>query len=176
MPENVISLRPARGSAGKPRLVRSCSQRMRRRAIEIVLKFAVKLAAGKQPTLLSPSGDEISTLSRLVDHQARQFRISSRTVWRWYNRFLERGYAGLADQPRRDKGFRKIFRNRDTVLFVLGKHFAGCDAAVIQREIIQAWPHLSRDGSRPPSYATVRLLLKSMALPAARGNAAKVWP
>lgn len=174
----------AQGAAGKrPRRAGSRKQRARLRAIRPLLRFRARKAAGQEPAVLLPSGDEITSWNQLIFYRARQVRVSVSTLYEWLRRFERSGFAGLAESPRADKGtFRKFENCPVGVSFVFDKGTGGQNAASITRALSRIWPNISGDGSPPPTYPTVRSLLKSLGLahprrtPSKRSEKVHPWP
>ncbi len=153
--------------AGKgPHLVRILPPGARFGLVLVIARFSSRVALGQQVVFLTPTGGEISTITELVRHRACLAHISERTVWRWYRRFLQAGYAGLLDRPRSDKGVSRAFNRRDdAVAFVLTSALDGHTVSWIRRQLAQLWPRLYGTNSRIPSFETTRELVRRM-LPA----------
>lgn len=150
-----VRSRPGRGRFG--------TAAARLRVIEPILKFQAAQLLGKQPLVLPLSGGEpITKVEPLVEERAWQFGLSARTVWRWLAAFRERGLAGLQDAPRSDFGTLRAFRGRGLALAVaFGLFSEGQTARAIHGALVELWPSLY-PGSKPPSYPSVRQLLRSL--------------
>lgn len=145
------------------RIVGPSTARGRFRVILPMLHFKAREATGQGSWLLLPQGVEVLTLTALVMHLSRQFRVSPGTIWKWYARFLESGFHGLADRPRRDRFILKAFRDcPGAAALVASKHSLAWSPARIHRELCRIWPAL-RTKARCPSYGTVVNSIASMA-------------
>ncbi len=165
MMENELPVaEPIRTAKGKGlRLVRKLSRPLRLRLVLRIARYTVQVALGHTPTFLTSTGQEISTFTEWVRHQARLARVSERTAWRWYRRFLESGYTGLIDRPRKDKSVSRAFDGRDAATaFVLVNFLDGHTAVRIHRQLAQLWPRLYGTASRCPCLDTVNELAHMM--------------
>jgi hypothetical protein len=133
------------------------------------LRFRLAEALGREPLFLTDSG-ELSTWDSLIEYRAKQLGVSARTLYRWLEKFETSGLAGLADQPRSDRGTFASLRGRGAAIaFITIQRFEGRDPFSIHRELAGIWTDFYSDGSRPPSYGTVRNFCKSLRS-AERGN------
>jgi len=161
------------GSNGRLRVVGPSTARGRFRVILPMLHFKAREATGQGSWWLLPQGVEVSTLTALVMHLSRQFRVSHKTIWRWYARFLESSFHGLADRPRRDRFILKAFKDCPAAAaLVASKHSLAWSPARIHRELCRIWPAL-RAKTRCPSYGTVVNFIASMAPASPRKKANK---
>ncbi len=155
-------IRETKGKGG-PRLVRKLSRRLRLRLVSRIARFAVQAALGRRPTFLTSTGQEICTFTVWVRYNARLARVAERTAWRWYRRFLQAGYSGLIDRPRKDKNVSRAFDGRDAATaFVLVSFLDGHTAVWIHRQLAQLWPRLYGTASRCPCLDTVNELIHLM--------------
>jgi hypothetical protein len=152
------------GRAGKsPRPIRILSPGERFGLVLVIARFSARVALGQQIVFLTSTSREISTVTELVRHQASLAHISERSVWRWYQRFLQEGYAGLIDRPHGAKGVSRAFRNRDdATAFVLTSFLDGHTVSWIHRQLTQLWPRLYGTASVCPCFDTVRELVRTM--------------
>ena len=167
MPENANSpQRPRSGSGKGLRLVGPSTARGRLPLVAMIARFSAGVALGQHLIFLTSTRREISEVTELVRHLARLAHVSERTVWRWYARFLESGYSGLIDRPRRDLGISLAFRNRDdAVAFVLSSFLDGHNVSWIHGRLALLWARLYGTASRCPCRHTVSELIRIM-LPA----------
>jgi len=153
-------------SAKRLRVVGPSTARGRFRVILPVLRFRARKAVGEDPRVLLPSGEEVTSFDALIRHRARQAHVSSRTIFRWLDRFQNGGYAALMEKPRRDRGISRIFSKRPAVVaFVVTRYLDGWNIVSIHGALRQAWMRLCRDSSPFPCLDTVREFL-SAAIPA----------
>ena len=166
MAENANSPQQS-GRAGKgSRLVRILSPGARFGIVLVIARFSARVALGQRIVFLTSTSREISTITELVRHQASLAHISERSVWRWYQRFLQEGYAGLIDRPHGAKGVSRAFRNRDDATsFVLTSFIDGHTISWIYRQLTQLWPRLYGTASVCPCFDTVRELVHTMIPP-----------
>jgi putative transposase len=91
---------------------------------------------------------------------ARTHQISLRTVQRWIKHYRERGLTGLADPARADKGTsRKLPQTAIHLIEGLALQTPPRSAASIHRQITTI---ATEQGWKPPSYARVRQIIKSL--------------
>jgi leucine-zipper of insertion element IS481 len=167
----------AKPSNGRLRIVRPCTARGRFAVILPMFHFKAREATGQGSWLLLPQGVEVLTLTALVEHLSRQFRVSKKTIWRWYGRFLESGHHGLIDKPRRDRFVFRAFKARPAAIaLVASKDAQGCSVTRIHTELKQLWPRICRGSSRCPSRGTVANLIAMMAPASSRKKANKRTP
>ncbi len=148
------------------RIVGPSTARGRFSVILPLLRFRSRQAVGENPRVFTPSGAEIVAFTQLARYRARQFHVSERQVFRWLKRFEQGGYAGLADQPRSDRGVSRFFLSRPLVVaFVVTRYLEGWNVVSIHEALRMAWTRL-RCGSSPLIHVdTLRQFLKS-AIPA----------
>ena len=77
-------------------------------AISPMIEFRKK-SNGYKPVVKLGDGREIRNLDSLAVYIAAQHKISRATLWTWYSRFKEKGFLGLADDVRSDKGLSRFF-------------------------------------------------------------------
>lgn len=116
----------------------------------------VDFAAGKYRGSNQP---ELRSLNTLVDWLSAQRGISKPTLWRWYSRFKDHGYAALADQVRCDKGSSRFF-SENPVLgeFVQKKYLAERLSFSAVHDALSR--ECGKRGLDVPDYKTVRIYLK----------------
>ncbi|HLZ92957.1 MAG TPA: hypothetical protein VKQ28_14685 [Candidatus Acidoferrum sp.] len=140
---------------------------VRYRAISPLLDFR-KNTNGHRPKIRVGDGRVISNLNELAAYLAAQQNppISSRTLFRWLDRFDTHGYAALADRVRKDKGQWKFFgQHLAATAFVEGKYLReGLSFQMSWEALVREWPKLEKKGE-PPSYATVRNYLRGLPEP-----------
>ncbi len=145
------------------RIVGPSTARGRFRVILPILRFRARRALGQDPRVLLPSGEEVASFDRLVRYRARQAHVSSRTIFRWLDRFQSGGYAALKEQPRRDRAISRTFSKRPAVVaFIVTRYMEGWNVVTIHEALRQVWARLCRDSSPFPCLDTVRVFLKLM--------------
>src|SRR5579859_4091987 len=163
---NTKSTEQPKGAGNGPRLVRILSPEARFGIVLVVARFSARVALGQQIVFLTSTMREISTVTELVRHQASLARVSERSIWRWYRRFLQEGYRGLIDRSRGDKDVSRAFSKRDdAAAFVLTSFVDGHTVSWIHRQLTQLWPRLYGTASVCPCFDTVRLLVRTMVPP-----------
>jgi transposase len=114
---------------------------------------------GVRPMVRAPNGEIISTMDSLAAYVAAREGVSTKTIYRWYGRFLKRGYAGLARTPRSDRGVSRFFRAHPEAANVLRK------CARQKLSTTAAWKliceELVKGGIKAPIYNTVRRSLET---------------
>jgi putative transposase len=91
---------------------------------------------------------------------ARTHQLSIRTVQRWIKGYREQGLTGLADQARSDKGTsRSLPQTAIHLIEGLALQTPPRSAASIHRQITTI---AQEQGWKPPSYARVRQIIKSL--------------
>jgi hypothetical protein len=167
VPENAKSPQRLRSGTRKGlRLVGLTTARGRLPVVALIAKFSARVALGQDVILLTSAARQIAEITELVRHLARGAGVSERTVWRWYERFLQAGYPGLVDRPRGDQGISRAFLKRDAaVAFVLSSFLDGRTVSWIHEQLVPLWAKLYGTASRCPCFDTVRELLRKM-LPA----------
>ena len=115
-------------------------------------------------------GRLVRTMDELAKWIATQRGLSRATVWRWYERFQEKGAPGLLDPPRKDTGRSRFFgspgewTHPEVAQFALAKYGEGLSIAYITDAIAREWSHFGISG-HPPSYDTVSAFLRSVPAP-----------
>ena len=123
-------------------------------------RFRLRQVVSDSTIVLTPEGQELSRLCDLVGYLARVSGVSTRAIWRWYSIFTREGQQGLVRKHRSDRGSSRSLDSRGlAVLFILDKRADNWRASVIHCALATIWPRLYCDGSRAPSYATLRRFL-----------------
>jgi hypothetical protein len=135
----------------------------RLRVVLPLARYRTRQLLGESPLMLTSTGAELRTLTEVIRYVARVSHVGERSVQRWFARFLRNGVAGLKSKVRKDRGTSKAFDRRGLILaFIWDKEADGCSVRQIRTAIALLWPRLYSDGSRPPSYASLRRFLKQV--------------
>ena len=146
--------RPARAGKGEYALS------LKLRIAKALGRFRLRQVVGDSAVVLTGEGLELRRLSDLIAYLSRVSGVSTRAIWRWYSIFTREGQPGLIRKHRSDRGSSRSLDSRGlAVLFILDKRADNWRASVIHRALATIWPRLYRDGSRAPSYATLRRFL-----------------
>lgn len=123
---------------------------------------------GDRPTFKTRDGRNVSNLNELAEYVAAQQvpPISSRTLYRWLDRFDARGFAALADAPRKDRGVSRLFsEHANAAAFVQQKFLnEGLSARLAWESLCREWSNIERKGEAP-SYSTVRDYIAALPKP-----------
>jgi putative transposase len=120
------------------------------------LSEAQRAQALERFTIIRPALEKEITQAEV----ARTHHLSLRTVQRWIKNYRERGLTGLADPARVDKGTsRKLPQTAIHLIEGLALQTPSRSAASIHRQITTI---ASEQGWKPPSYARVRQIIKSL--------------
>jgi transposase InsO family protein len=136
-------------------------------AIEPLLDFR-RRTNGHRPNIRLADGRVVSTLNDLVEYIAAQQKppVSSRTVFRWLDRFDTHGYSSLADRPRKNNGQSRIFQEHPAAAALLQEKFLheGLSRQMSWEALVREWPKIEKKGE-PPSYGTARNFLNALPEP-----------
>jgi hypothetical protein len=152
-------MRPIRRAGKRPQRKLTPDERLH--AIMPTFVWNAQKALGKHPVAITSSGELIETLDAFLRLCASRMSTTSRSLYRWRDRFLSSGGAveALRDRPRSDKGVSRLFQGRTSAVAVIcGLHAQGRTPTEIYNTLAQIWPDLY-PGSRVPSYATVRAFI-----------------
>jgi transposase InsO family protein len=122
---------------------------------------------GHRPTLRLGSGKTVSTLAELAEYIAAQQNppVSSRTLFRWLDRFDQGGYAALAERPRKDKGQSRFFEDHPAAAALLRYKFLdpkeGLSCQMAWEAVCREWERIGEKGL-PPCYDTARNFLNAL--------------
>jgi putative transposase len=120
------------------------------------LSEAQRAQALERFTIIRPALEKEITQAEV----ARTHQISLRTVQRWIKHYREQGLTGLADPARADKGTsRKLPQTAIHLIEGLALQTPPRSAASIHRQITTI---ATEQGWKPPSYARVRQIIKSL--------------
>jgi len=120
------------------------------------LSEAQRAQALERFTIIRPALEKEITQAEV----ARTHQISLRTVQRWIKNYREQGLIGLADPARADKGTsRKLPQTAIHLIEGLALQTPPRSAASIHRQITTI---ATEQGWKPPSYARVRQIIKSL--------------
>jgi transposase InsO family protein len=141
--------------------------RARLDAIRPLLDFRQR-TNGHRPTIRLGDGRSVSNVNDLAEYIAAQQKppVSSRTLFRWLDKFDTHGYSGLADRPRKDRGRSRFFEEHAIASVFLQQKFLH---EGLSREM--AWEALCRDWRRigekglTPCYDTARNFLNALPEP-----------
>jgi len=151
--------------------------RKRFQDVRLMNLFRELQAATGENVAVRIAGREFASLNELVSWLAWRRNISERTLWRWDERFSERGFPGLLDAKRSDSESSRAFAGRDeAVALIMSRWFDGRTPSEIHAELKRRWRGLYRDGSKCPSYYAILALLRLKADAAAQGATSKVRP
>jgi len=117
----------------------------------------------KSPRVLV-AGQIIDSLDALVKWLAAQHNIAARTIYRWDAIYRARGFAGLADRQRSDRGKSKFFSEFPKAAEYVEKKYLieRLSVALIAESLQRDWPEIYNHGSSAPSYTTIRSYLKTL--------------
>src|SRR5882757_677394 len=161
--------------ASDPRSLRMARKRFQ--DVRLMNLFRELQAATGENVAVRIAGREFASLNELVSWLAWRRNISERTLWRWDERFSERGFPGLLDAKRSDSESSRAFAGRDeAVALIMSRWFDGRTPSEIHAELKRRWRGLYRDGSKCPSYYAILALLRLKADAAAQGATSKVRP
>jgi putative transposase len=106
-------------------------------------------------------------MSSLADYLADQHHVSPRTLWNWYIQYRKRGYAGLVDRARSDKGKSRFFRTHPALrAFVENKYLRErLSIRLVYEALLRDMPTAERGCRKPPSYSAVRCYLTKLPKP-----------
>jgi transposase InsO family protein len=130
-------------------------------AISPMLEFCKK-SNGYKPVVKLGDGREIRNLDSLAAYVAGQRNISRTTLWTWYSRFKEKGFPGLADDVRSDKGLSRFFVDYPRLAELAQAKYLAENLSVkrvhevLARECGEATPKIDA-----PCYNTVRAYLSN---------------
>src|SRR5579862_1761369 len=135
-------------------------------AIAPLVEFSSR-SKGARPTFHTSGGVAVRSMNSLAGFLADQHQVSPRSLWNWYAQYRKRGYAGLVDRVRSDKGKSRFLKARPAVrAFIENKYLRE------RLSIRLAYQALLRDlrivdptCSRPPSYSAVRSYLQQLPKP-----------
>jgi putative transposase len=120
------------------------------------LSEAQRAQALERFTIIRPALEKEITQAEV----ARTHQITLRTVQRWIKSYREQGLAGLADPARSDKGTpRSLPQMAIHLIEGLALQTPPRSAASIHRQITTI---ANEQGWKPPSYARVRQIIKSL--------------
>lgn len=105
--------------------------------------------------LLQPYLEGRTSLKSIVEVH----RISRRTAQRWVKQYREKGLVGLARQPRRDRGQRRIEEELQQLIEALALQKTRPTAAAIHRQIA---PIAGQQGWSVPSYECVNEIVQAL--------------
>jgi transposase InsO family protein len=129
-------------------------------AISPMLEFRKK-SNGYKAVVRLDDGREIRNLESLSQYLAEQNKVSRGTIWTWYSRFNEKGFPGLADDTRSDKGLSRYFRENPQMA-----EFAQAKYLVESLSVKRVHESLARECDErkieAPHYDTVRSYLNSL--------------
>lgn len=138
--------------------------RERLKAIEPLLDFR-KRTNGHRPSIRLGDGKTVDTLNDLAEYVAAQQKptVSSRTLFRWLDRFDGGGYAALADKPRSDKDKSRFFEEHPAAAAFLQQKFLheGLSREMAWEALCREWKKLGEQG-QTPHYNTARRFLNAL--------------
>ncbi len=120
---------------------------------------------GHKPVFRNGSGQEICTLSGVVDHIAGIQQVSPTTLWDWYGRYKRNGFAELADRARSDSGKSRYFSKHAEVEAFARNKFLNEKLSIklVHEAIVRNWSRLRNDDQdQPPSYEVLRTFLHAI--------------
>jgi putative transposase len=139
--------------------------RARLKAIEPLLDFRAR-TNGHRPTIRLADGRSVSTLADLAEYVSAQQKppVSSRTLFRWLDRFDSHGYSALADTPRKDKGQSRFFEEHAAGAAFLQQKFLreGLSREMAWEALVREWKKIGEKGETP-CYDTARNYLNALA-------------
>ncbi len=110
-------------------------------------------------------GRTVSTLADLAEYIAAQQKppVSSRTLYRWLDRFEHGGYAALAEKPRKDKDRSRFFDEHPAAAVFLQNKFLkeGLSREMAWEALCREWKKLGEKDA-PPCYDTARNFLNAL--------------
>lgn len=164
-PTSLINVAPRQRPVASARIALTAEQTAQAEArllmIQPMLDFAARKKSGRTSITL-PGGCVAATLQEICNHIAVRSDSSSATIRRYYDRYLARGFEGLADDVRSDKGVSRFFAAHPAVdKLVQAKYLS-------ERLSIQlTYEAMCREfpGLDLPCYDTVRVYLNSLPEP-----------
>ena len=107
------------------------------------------------------------SMNSLANYLADQHRVSLRTLWNWYARYRQFGYAGLIDRVRSDKGKSRVLEAHPAIrAFVENKYLRErLSIRLVCQALLRDLRKVDPACTRPPSYSAVRSYLKQLPKP-----------
>jgi transposase InsO family protein len=116
---------------------------------------------------VTADGLQFTNSDLLAAHIAANHGKSKITIWRWHSNYDDRGFAGLADRARDDKGISRFFAKYPKAAQVVQAKYLKerLSIQLCYEALSRDWPTLYNHGSQPPSYTTVREFLQRLPKP-----------
>jgi transposase InsO family protein len=122
---------------------------------------------GSKPVFKTDGGAEITSLSGVVRHLAAISGFSERSIWTWWQRYIDPngGPAALADRRRSDLNTSRYFSaHRDAGQFAQNKYLnEKLSIRLVHEALLRDWPRLrNHENDAPPSYESLRVYLHGL--------------
>lgn len=141
--------------------------RARLAAISPLLDFR-RRTNGHRPVIELSGGRKVDTLNDYAEYLAGQQRpaVSSRTLFRWLDRFDAGGYAALAERPRKDRGRSRFFEEHAAAAVFLHRKYLeeGLSRQMSWEALRRDWKQIEKTGT-PPSYSAAARFLNMLPEP-----------
>jgi transposase InsO family protein len=134
-------------------------------AIRALLDFRER-TNGHRPTIRLNDGRTVNTIEDLASYVAAQQKppVTSRTLFRWLEKFDNGGYVALPRKSRSDKDKSRFFEEHPTAAAFLQQKFLreALSRQMSWEAVCREWKKLGEKG-QPPSLATARRELNRLA-------------